>query len=156
VRGLIIGKVPRPRHEAQVASLQISSSGNRSSSSTQHCPQTSLLKHHCHLDPNWGRCTKAPNYSSLNAVNYQKPLLSAAQVSSPCSPIAMNTHPNQGTDTLELQVLLLNHLARSPLPFPSLGSVLSCFLSFSDKFCYYFAICPHPILCSGCQGPKIL
>jgi hypothetical protein len=33
-----------------------------------------------------------------------------------CSPLAINTHSKQGTGALVIRVLLLSHLAQSPLP----------------------------------------
>jgi hypothetical protein len=91
--------------------------------------------------------------------SYQKSLLSTIQISSPCAPLVMNTHPNQGTGALELQVLHLSFLAENPHPAPFLGVCTFLFslpLSFSIKLCCYFVICVS--LSSslfGTQGPRI-
>jgi hypothetical protein len=60
------------------------------------------------------------------------------QISSPCLPLAINTHPNQGTGALELQVLLLSHLAQSRFPLPWGMNFL---FSLSVKLCYHLAVC---------------
>jgi hypothetical protein len=56
-----LGKVPKPRHGEELASLPSISFGTGDLAPTKTTPKMPFLKWHFHLDPNWGMGTRALN-----------------------------------------------------------------------------------------------